>query len=340
MKGIHLLAIITLSASVVGVAQVPPLINYQGRLAVGVTNVFTGQGRFKFALVSKYADVSYWSNDGSSRFGGEPTLAVPLIVRQGLFTINLGDSGVSNMTSEIPSYIFTNSEVRLRMWFSDSVPPFQQFYPDQRLTSAGYAMVSATVLDGAITRSKLAQGAVDSNALAANAIGSANIADNAVTASKLAPGAASGFQNAMLVFSNSAIWSKPPGVARVHAKLWGGGQGGLYLQESYQFGGVGGAYCEGDVEVTGDVFVEVGLGGTNFYGSGGAPGDGGRSSFLSLIASGGSSGATASGGKLNLNGNPRNGSSGGASLMGGAGWGAGANGGRNRGANGLVIVYY
>jgi len=34
-----------------GLAQVPQLINYQGRVAVGGTN-FTGTGQFKFTLVN------------------------------------------------------------------------------------------------------------------------------------------------------------------------------------------------------------------------------------------------------------------------------------------------
>ena len=99
---------------------------------------------------------------------------MPLLVNQGLFSVNLGDTGLSNMTAVIPPSIFTNSDVRLRIWFSDGVAPFQQFYPDQRLTAVGYAMMTASVPDGAITGAKLAQGAVGTDAVGASAISGAN----------------------------------------------------------------------------------------------------------------------------------------------------------------------
>ena len=45
-------------------AQVPQMINYQGRVAVGTTN-FDGSGSFKFALVDASGTTTYWSNEGS-----------------------------------------------------------------------------------------------------------------------------------------------------------------------------------------------------------------------------------------------------------------------------------
>lgn len=47
-------------------AQVPQLINYQGRVAVDTTN-FNGTGQFKFVLVDASGTTSYWSNDGTER---------------------------------------------------------------------------------------------------------------------------------------------------------------------------------------------------------------------------------------------------------------------------------
>ena len=52
-------------------AQVPQLINYQGRVAVKGVN-FDGSGQFKFAIVDAAGTTSYWSNDGTSTAGGEP----------------------------------------------------------------------------------------------------------------------------------------------------------------------------------------------------------------------------------------------------------------------------
>ena len=100
-------------------AQVPQIINYQGRVVVGTTN-FNGTGSFKFALVNSNGSITYWSNDGTSTAGSQPTNAVSLIVANGLYSVVLGDIGYSNMTVAIPaSVFFNNSDVRLRVWFND-----------------------------------------------------------------------------------------------------------------------------------------------------------------------------------------------------------------------------
>ena len=76
-------------------AQVPQMINYQGRVAVGNPAVnFNGTGEFKFALVNGEGSASYWSNDGTSTEGSEPTAAVSLTVTKGLYSVLLG----ANMT--------------------------------------------------------------------------------------------------------------------------------------------------------------------------------------------------------------------------------------------------
>lgn len=131
--------------------------------------------------------VTFWSNDGTSTAGSEPAQAVTLSVSQGVFSVNLGDTTLSNMTVAVPPAIFVNSDVRLRIWFGDGVMGFQQFYPDQRLTSVGYSMIAASVLDGAITSAKFAPGAVNPAALAADSIATTNIANQAITLSKLDP---------------------------------------------------------------------------------------------------------------------------------------------------------
>jgi len=76
-------------------AQVPQMINSQGRVAVGNPAVnFNGTGEFKFALVNGESSASYWSNDGTSTEGSEPTAAVSLTVTKGLYSVLLG----ANMT--------------------------------------------------------------------------------------------------------------------------------------------------------------------------------------------------------------------------------------------------
>ena len=135
-------------------AQVPQMINYQGRVAVGDPAVnFNGTGEFKFALVNGDGSASYWSNDGTSTEGSEPTAAVSLTVTKGLYSVLLG----ANMTA-IPNSVFANSDVRLRVWFNDGTNGSQLLTPDQRIAAVGYAMAASTVADGAITSDKLASG--------------------------------------------------------------------------------------------------------------------------------------------------------------------------------------
>jgi len=148
-------------------AQVPQIINYQGRVVVGTTN-FDGAGQFKFALVNGNGSITYWSNDGSSTAGSQPTSAVTLTVTKGLYSVSLGDTSLTNMTA-VPANIFTNSDVRLRVWFNDNANGFQLLTPDQRITAVGYAMVANTaqsVPAGAITSTNIAAGAVGSSQLA------------------------------------------------------------------------------------------------------------------------------------------------------------------------------
>lgn len=145
-------------------AEVPQVISYQSRIAVDGVN-FTGAGQFKFALVDRLGTSTFWSNDGSSSGGGQPTNAVPLSVTNGLCSVLLGDASLINMTA-IPVSVFANSDVRLRVWFHDGTHGWQQLTPDERIASVGYAMVAdtaVTVPSGAITAAKFAAGAVVGN---------------------------------------------------------------------------------------------------------------------------------------------------------------------------------
>ncbi len=151
-------------------AQVPQWINFQGRVAVnGVP--FTGVGRFKFAFVNADGSATYWSNDGTSVAGSQPTGVVTLPVARGLYSVLLGDTTLPQMTA-VPATVFANSDVRLRVWFNDGNTGSQLLTPDERVAAVGYAIVAGTataaqtavvaqsVVDGAITAAKLAPGAV------------------------------------------------------------------------------------------------------------------------------------------------------------------------------------
>jgi len=86
---------------------------------------------------------SYWSNDGTSADGSEPTTAVSLTVTKGLYSVLLG----ANMTAITPS-VFTNADVRLRVWFDDGSNGSQLLTPDQRIAAVGYAMVASSLQPG------------------------------------------------------------------------------------------------------------------------------------------------------------------------------------------------
>jgi formylglycine-generating enzyme required for sulfatase activity len=171
LRALALALVLTLTTAVLH-AQVPGILNYQGRVAVGDPPVnFEGSGAFKFALVNADGTTSYWSNDGTSTGGSQPTAAVTLTVAKGLYSVLLGDTSLTNMTA-IPASAFANDDVRLRVWFDDGTNGSQLLTPDQRIAAVGYAMVAGTagvaqsVADGAVTSVMIAAGAVGSSQLA------------------------------------------------------------------------------------------------------------------------------------------------------------------------------
>jgi hypothetical protein len=211
-------------------AQVPGLINYQGRVSVGTVN-FNGTGQFKFALVNGAGSATFWSNDNTSVAGSEPAAAVAIPVSGGLYSVLLGDTALPNMVA-IPVTVFSNADVRLRVWFNDGVNGSQQLSPDQRIAAVGYAMMSASVQDGAITSAKIASGAVGSTQLAANAVQSSNIAAGAVGQTQIANGAVGASQIAA-----GAVGSAQLASGAALANLSASGQlgvpsGGMILSQS------------------------------------------------------------------------------------------------------------
>lgn len=183
------LAIVLVSCAVSELgAQVPQVLNFQGRVIAGGTN-FHGTGQFKFALVNANGTTTYWSNDGTSTGGSEPLAAVSLPVAKGLYSVLIGDTGLTNMAA-IPASVWSNSDVHLRIWFDGGVNGSQLLAPDQRIAAVAYAMVAGTVPDQSITSSKIAPGAVGGEQLAPNAVQATHIAAGTVSGSQLAPGAA------------------------------------------------------------------------------------------------------------------------------------------------------
>ncbi|HQQ05023.1 MAG TPA: hypothetical protein PLT67_09320 [Kiritimatiellia bacterium] len=122
-------------------SQVPPVVNYQGRIQVQGTN-YTGAGFFKFAIGTENMDTVFWSNDGTP--AGEPAAAVQANLEKGLYCIGLGDNALAGMDALDPA-ILANTGLWLRAWFSDGVSGFEQLIPDQEFASAPYALVAGSV---------------------------------------------------------------------------------------------------------------------------------------------------------------------------------------------------
>jgi hypothetical protein len=91
--------------------------------------------------------VTYWSNDGSSVAGSEPIASVSLPVLKGLFSCQLGDVAVSNMLP-IPSSVFLQSNLRLRIWFNDGAKGWQKLSGEPKVAGLGYnsQAISTTTL--------------------------------------------------------------------------------------------------------------------------------------------------------------------------------------------------
>jgi len=187
MKQTSWLAALAIIGTVAGAsAQVPGIIQYQGRVTSNGTN-FTGYGEFKFAIIeTAVTGDSLWSNDGTSVMGGEPNKSVTVPVQDGLFIVGLGDTALGNMMT-IPASIFSYQNVNLRIWFSDGVGPYAALSPDQPITSVGFAMMAERVGPNSIGSAQLQDGAVTGGKIAPDAVAGLNLLNQTITGAKIVP---------------------------------------------------------------------------------------------------------------------------------------------------------
>ena len=113
-------------------AEIPTKIDYHGFVKSGGSQ-FNGRGELKVAIVNSDGFTSYWSNDGTSTSGSEPTAPVSVDVTNGVFNVVLGDTSVTNMTI-ISESVFNNSNTYLRVWFNG-----EQLSPDKQIIAVPYA---------------------------------------------------------------------------------------------------------------------------------------------------------------------------------------------------------
>ena len=136
-------ALLSLTFFICASFAVPPVINYAGQVAVN-GEAFTGTGSFKFALVNDTGSTTYWSNDGNSTAGSEPTSSVSVSVSGGLYSILLGNTAIQGMSAIDPSVFQLHGDAKLRVWFTDGVNGFQQLSPDRPFVSVPYALSSGS----------------------------------------------------------------------------------------------------------------------------------------------------------------------------------------------------
>ena len=154
MKRVLVGCVIVVLATISIAGTAPEQINYQAKVEVqGVP--FDGVGQFKFAIVDEGGAKTYWSNDGTSVAGGEPTNQVVLNVKGGLLNLMLGDESHPNMTL-IPASVFTNPDTWYRVWFGGSDgSTFERLSPDTKMASVPYALMAETVPDDSLSGKKL-----------------------------------------------------------------------------------------------------------------------------------------------------------------------------------------
>jgi hypothetical protein len=108
--------------------------NYNGLVRVQ-GEPFDGAGRFKFSIVSRNGDETYWANDGVTFDGGEPTAFIAIDVSEGFFSINIGDGETTGMAPLDASLFNGEEKVHLRVWFSDGIRGFEKLNPDRRVVN-------------------------------------------------------------------------------------------------------------------------------------------------------------------------------------------------------------
>jgi hypothetical protein len=164
-------------------AQVPGLLNYQGRLTQG-TNLVNGSVGLSLRL---YAAPS---GGGGPLYEDSNTVTVV----DGLYATLLGD--------QTNSGVFATALQQPDVWL-EVVVDGVALVPRERLVSAAYALIANGVRTGGVTSAMLADGAVTGAKLAAGSVSNLQLAANAVTGSNLVDGTITPADVAVARFSNT-----------------------------------------------------------------------------------------------------------------------------------------
>ncbi|MDA0343641.1 MAG: hypothetical protein O3B07_05565, partial [Verrucomicrobia bacterium] len=182
------LLVTTLSFSIFSLSSlwaVPPVINYAGQVRVA-GQPFSGTGYLKFAFVNASGTTTYWSHDGTSVGGSEPTGELSVQVRGGLYSILLGNTALSGMGAIDLSLFQQYDDVHIRVWFNDGERGFQHLRPDRPFASVPYALSAGTagsagIAPGSVTLNMLGSdvqaslsGTIDRSRLSADVLADLN----------------------------------------------------------------------------------------------------------------------------------------------------------------------
>ena len=156
--------------------------NYQARVVVNGVNV-DGPGDCRFAIIDDSSQI-LWSN--SMLNAGVPDMGISCQVSNGLVSVLLGDTGLTNM-DPIPDSVLLDHEILyLRFWFNS-----QQLSPDQRIAPSARVLVAREVdnlADGSVDTAQLVDGAVTGDKIGSETITGNNIVNGSVDLDELDSG--------------------------------------------------------------------------------------------------------------------------------------------------------
>ncbi len=155
--------------------------NLTGTSVSSLTIINPGSGYTSAPTVTiapppNYSYQTYWSNDGTSVNGSEPATNVTVAVTNGLFTVVLGDTTISNMAA-IPVSVFNQQNLQLQIWFNDGTHGFAALNPPQPLTPTPYAVYANNASNANYATTAGSAGSV----AAANITGTISVAATNIT---------------------------------------------------------------------------------------------------------------------------------------------------------------
>lgn len=94
----------------------------------------------KPGLIKAQKYITYWSNDGTSVDGSEPSKSIPVSMNSGVFSVHLGDMTYGSAMKALTADLADKGPCKLKVWYSEKPEgPFLALDPDQVLGGNLYA---------------------------------------------------------------------------------------------------------------------------------------------------------------------------------------------------------